>query len=1091
MNDKIFKALGIFLDAMRLYVVSSIQQFYPKEPWEGLFFKRLTPLRQETWNAAIKTGSAPVNLIDYSNLSGFAISFKDELSMSLGRNEVNNMITWLNELKEARNKCQHFQELKDDEVKNLFMTMKKIANILKMDELVSELDNIDKSNQTTNVELLQKRLQTDDVCDDVADEKSLLTSWFNNVTPHYDIRQGALDESVFAANLGEVVLGNGREVYQNHVLFFQKTYVTSGLKNLANRVVRALNDEETENRTVSLQTGFGGGKTHSLITLYHIAKAGKSLQSSEHTKTIFDSGVSPAFDHAKVAVFTNTTNDPVQGRQTVEGFTIRTLWGELAYQLGGPEAYATIRENDEKQTAPKGLFKKILQQAAPCLVLIDELADYCVSASAVTVGSSNLSDQTISFIQELTEAVSSTRRSMMIATLPSSDAEVAASPVASQILSALENRLVRVGVNIQPVIDDEIFEVVRRRLFEDIVSITEMERVITRYRNTYQNRRSDLPSNAARIEYTRLMQKSYPFHPELINMFRLRWGAYPRFQRTRGVLRMLASIVSDLWQRRSSLTGTQTLIHTSDVNLANVTSLTGTITNLMGIQWETVIQADICGTSGNAVKIDNENPNLGRFNLTQGIATTLLLASFGPTQNKGINIADLKLCVLKPASFNHNDVNGALDKLETVAHYLYSGNVGDKCYWFHTKPNINILINQAKAEISRDAQYAEIIRRLESVSRSVKTFRVLVNPTGDIPEQKSLTLIVLPPVSASNFTNINPKTINEVKDIALYRGNNDRIYRNTILYLVCSETGLAALLENIKDYMACERIRTEYSGRIEQEQMQDLKQKMDGFSKSVDNNLIKAYNIVLKYVSKGSVEKKEIFQFANDFTIQIDKNIVETLKEGEWLLDSVGIGLLRQHNLLPTIEHPVRTNDLYEAFLRYDDKPMIRGQEAISKSILKYCENGEFNVAYGDIGAYDRIYHKETVRNMDVADTKYWIVDKSIYPAKEDESNQTTESNTIDIITPPVGKPDTSGNDDTKQIKRYKSLTISGKVPLERYTDLFSSFVVPLKNNHLQIEVKFKGKSTESSPLDESAQIYKVIKESANQLGLNLEEEEV
>ena len=189
-----------------------------------------------------------------------------------------------------------------------------------------------------------------------------MQAWFKNVKPHKDIQDGHLDESIFAANLAEVASGTGREIYTSPEMFFQKTYFTAGLKNIARRVVQGLNGgQDADNRVISLQTGFGGGKTHTLISLFHLAKWGKKAIQSQHTQELLATTGEPNFDTAHIAVFTNTTNDPAQGR-TVDGITIRTLWGELAYQLGGTAAYEIIRLNDEKQIAPKGLFKKVLAQ---------------------------------------------------------------------------------------------------------------------------------------------------------------------------------------------------------------------------------------------------------------------------------------------------------------------------------------------------------------------------------------------------------------------------------------------------------------------------------------------------------------------------------------------------------------------------------------------------------------------------------------------------------------------------------------------------------------------------------------------------------
>src|SRR5690606_7959809 len=138
------------------------------------------------------------------------------------------------------------------------------------------------------------------------------------------------------------------------------------------------------------------------------------------------------------------------------------------------------------------------------------------------------------------------------------------------------------------------------------------------------------------------LRKSYPFHPELIDVFRVRWASNHEFQRTRGVLRLLASIVSDLWRRQHSLPGTNFLIHTSDVYLENLDALTGQLKKLYGNGYDAVISADVSGSSSNAHKIDDEKPEYGQHNLTKGIAATILLNSFGSDgPNKGTGIADI------------------------------------------------------------------------------------------------------------------------------------------------------------------------------------------------------------------------------------------------------------------------------------------------------------------------------------------------------------------------------------------------------------------------------------------------------------------
>ena len=1094
MNDKIHKALGIFLDAMRPFVVSFLQQHFPNEPWEGLFFTKLKPVRQTTWNQAMRAqgdNHSCMNLIDYNNLPDFAIGFKRELGTEFGNSDkANKFISYLQELKDIRNKCNHYQTLDNEEVEGAYLYIKQSAKLMKMDELVAEIDNIKGQTQT----VVQPVVTAPQIIVDApmnVREDAPIPAWFTNVYPHYDIRNGALDESVFAANLSEVALGIGQEVYSNPTMFFEKTYITAGLRDIANRVVRALNGEESENRVVSLQTGFGGGKTHTLISLYHIAKAGRSLQNSAYTANLLQEGVTPNFDYAKVAVFTNNTTDVVQGRTTDEGITIYTPWGELAYQLGGVEAYNKVRANDENRTAPtSSIFKPILEQNTPSLILVDELADYCNKANGTIVGKGTLYTQTVSFLQTLTESVAAVPKCVLIATLPASATEVASSDIGQQILSSLENRIVRVGTGVKPVDDEEIFEVVRRRLFENVGNPEVIEQVLVRYKNTYHNRYRDLPNEADRTEYINKMRKAYPFHPELIDMFRLKWGNDSRFQRTRGVLRLLASIIKDLWNRRGSLSGSQALIHTSDVNLANLPTLTGTITSLMGSQWESVLHADIIGTSSNAYKIDNEDPqsNTCKYSLAQGIATTLLMSSIGGSQNKGLSIEQLKLCMLRPAAFQHSEINNALNKLEQVAYYLYATNVGSKNYWFQAKPNINILINSAKSEISATDVKAEILKRLNSQINGNSQLRILINPSSDVPEQKSLTLVVLSPDYATQANSISKKVQNYVEQLSTKKGTSQRIFRNTIFYLTCSENQLGLLQSKLTEFLACERVQREYSGQLDADQKRDITDKKNDANVQANAQLISVYNIAMRYSVTDGLEAIELHDFARDMQTQITEKLMDAIIEEEWLIRSVGVGTLRTNHLYPTIDAPVNVTTLYEAFLQYDDKPMITGQDAIISTIQKYCYNGEFNVAFGEEGHYSRIYHREDIFGLNVSDRQYWLVDKSVLPKRE-ESTQPEIPSTNNDVPATDGSAGQSSETPTASVRKFKSIKVSGKVPVEQWTQLFSSFIVPLSQNNLEIEVSFKAKSTSAKPLDESAQIYKVVKESAQQLGLKLEEE--
>lgn len=1083
-TDNLFKAFGIFIEAFRPYVVSVLMQ-EAGERWPAWFVEALYPAQRDAWNQGIKAETIPEALIDFPYLKPFVLKYRDLVKKDFGK-DTNKLATWLETIYDVRNKLAHFQEINRDEFAGSFIQMKNIARCLDMDELERELQKLQEEGpQTKHVTAKAGKGSASDV-----------QPWFRAVIPHLDIRQGRLDESVFAANLTEVALGQGREMYTNPVVFFSKTYFTVGLKNLARTVIKGLNgNEDAENRVISLQTGFGGGKTHSLISLYHLCKWGRKANQSDHVSALLEYSGQPGFETTSIAVFTNRTNDPANGRMTHDGVHIQTIWGELAYQLGGKTAYEIVRKNDEQLIAPAGLFHKILKNCKPALILIDELADYCLKASARVVGNSTLADQTISFMQELTETIAMVNHSVAVITLPASPQEVGNTPEAQSILNTLQRRVSRVGADTKPVADEEIYEVIRRRLFEEVGDLSMIERVAARYIDLYQAHMSELPTQATRMEYKQKIIKSYPFHPELIDIFRIRWGSHHDFQRTRGVLRLLASIVSDLWKKQQTLPGPNIMIHSGSIDLGTVDAISSQLKRLWGNEYDSVITADVAGSSSNAVKIDSNKPEYGHWSLTQSIASVILTNSFGSEgANKGISVPEIKLQLLVPDGFNHNSVNGALDELEGMGHYLYNAQSGGaaKRYWFHTKPNINILVNQAKTGFKDTDLDAEILRRLrERTALRIQLFNVLIDPSGDVPEQTRPTLIILHPKYMANPDRLNGNTRPVIKKLATERGNSPRIYRNTMLFLICSEMGTGKMYADLREYLACQKIITDYASQLEREQKEGLKRRTDDSSRQTDISIVKAYSIIVKHREMAGPEHILLQQFKDSIDHQINTVIIDALKQEEWLLESVGLNTLRTNNMLPAADQALNVKkDVYEAFLRFDDKPMITGPDTIAKSLAKYSYNGEFCIASGDGNKFTRYFLHEQVPFFDVTDQTYWLLDKSLKPAPEpikpepiDEGEEPpTVTNGEGDKTPPPPVVDPAAP------RKIKSVSISGRVPLEQYTQVFNSFVMPLAQNNIEIEIRIKGYSTYAKPLTENSPEYKIVKESAKQLGLNFEE---
>ena len=1090
--ENLQKAIGLFIEEVRDFVVFKLNHI-EKDNWSNLYYYSLGDNNRSTWDFQLKSGTNPKVLIDFGNLPDFALKYKNELKKEF-KSDAGNLVTWFRELRDVRNKLQHFDfSITGETIEKSFLTMIQILSAIGEKETVETLRSLKTGNPAT---VVIQPIETPTIQKTPKGGTTTLPPWFSVVVPHIDIRKGRLDESVFAANLMEVSMGNGREVYSNPGLFFEKTYPTAALKALIRRVVEGLSGGDSENRVISLQTGFGGGKTHSLISLYHISRMPKEAKSQKSVSSFLSlpDGKIPEFTQAKVAVFTNTTNDPTQGRLTNDGLHIQTLWGEIAYQLGGISLYNQIRENDSSRVSPKGLFKGLLESVKPALILLDELADYCMTASGVMVGNSNLSDQTISFLQELTQAVSEVNGVVLVATLPASNSEMGNSEASAKILSSLESRIKRIGADQKPVDDNEIYEVIRRRLFEnfDDPKVREaLETVTNSYIQYYFENSQELPTKVPRTEYSELLRKSYPFHPELILSFQHKWGSHNGFQRTRGVLRILANLVNDLWKRKETISGPQSMIHSSDIRFENLNSLTSELRRLWGDGYESVILADVSGSNAHSYRIDSEHIEYGSSNISKGIASSILMNSFGSDgANRGLNIKEIKLALLRPDGFNHNLIHGSLDKLVSVSHYLYytSDDSENKRYWYHTKPNINILITQARGQIQNELIRVEILKRLQEKTKSFsKIFKVLVNPESEVAEQKNLTIIFLSPEFRGTPESLAQGTLAKIKKMFLKRGQGDRLYRNTILFCVASELGISKLEESMREYLACRKTESDYSFQLEKEQKEEIKRKMEESSTRIDSNLQSCYSLLLKPASKNDGILFSIPQVSNSVW---EGQIISILENEGVLIDSLGMKLLQDHSLFPSEDKPISSKDLYEAFLRYDDKPMITGFQAILKTIERYTGTGDLCIASKTDSGFTNFRMGTGVKIGDTIDESLYILHSSQFPkpVKEEEKSEKVQANLFSNGIVAEQKKEVL---ETEFVESpIKSVEVTGNVSILQYTQIFSSFVQQLKDNNIEIFIKIKGSSTASHPIKKSSPNFKIVQESARQLGLDLRIEE-
>jgi hypothetical protein len=579
-----------------------------------------------------------------------------------------------------------------------------------------------------------------------------LRPWTDVVRPHPDVASGDLALGTYAANLAAVALGGeAQPVYRDAQAFFDATYFTPTMVELLRDVLRALTGEGGD-RVVQLKTPFGGGKTHSLLALYHLARSRQAAARVPELDRIPDPG------SVRVCVLSGEYLDPARGRQ-VEGRTIRTLWGELAFQLGGWKTYDALLVDGEEGPPPGGeRLGQLLAEAAPALVLLDEVLVYAAKAKAVTIGASTLDRQVLLFLQHMTEAVNQARQAALVYSLQASVGEAVGE---EGLLEQLEKIAGRIDERREPVSGGEVLRVVQRRLFADAGAEDVRNEVARHYGGLLAEQLSaaaetdaDRREAAATGEaMERRIMDAYPFHPELLDLMFHRWGSLPSYQRTRGALQFLATVVHALWAGRAEREP-QALIGPGDVDLADEgTRLTFLEQVGETDQYRSVIEADfLAGDAGTRVvdeRLGRDAPGLERLRVGTRVATSIMLLSFGARE--GTDRGALEREVIEASLVPGLDRHVLLAALEAMRGeaLLYLHHVGGR-YRFEPRPNLNRLIQQEQERVSRDEVRARVRERLESALAAAGPDRrhVVLWPAspGDVPDEGDVFRVVyLPP----------------------------------------------------------------------------------------------------------------------------------------------------------------------------------------------------------------------------------------------------------------------------------------------------------------------------------------------------------
>lgn len=643
-----------------------------------------------------------------------------------------------------------------------------------------------------------------------------LKPWREVIAPHRDVASGGYQQAEFAADLWQVHLGEGSDEYRDALEFFRRTYLTASLKDLLVGAVRRLTGEGGD-PVVQLQTNFGGGKTHSMLALYHLF-SGTATAELTGVDTVLREAGATKLPKANRVVLVGNKISPGNPVTKPDGTVVRTLWGELAWQLGGKKAFEQIRADDEQATSPGDRLRELFKAYGPCLILVDEWVAYARQLHDQSDLPAGGFETQFSFAQALTESAKLAGNCLLVISLPASDtgssqaddSDVEVGGVRGrEALARLRNVVGRLESSWRPASPQEGFEIVRRRLFEpmtDPAQFKDRDVVCRAFADLYRTQQQEFPPECRDPDYEQRLKAAYPIHPEVFDRLYTDWSTLVKFQRTRGVLRLMAAVIHSLWENGDR----NPLILPSNIPVDDP-RVQSELTRYLSDNWVPILEKDVDGTNSLPLRTDAQVTNLGKFAACRRVARTIFLGSAPITAaaNRGLEDRRIKLgCVMpgeSPAIFGD-----ALRRLASAATYLYQD--GPR-YWYATQPTVTKLADDRAEQFRRneDGVHAELEQRLKNnllITGDFRRIHPLPTSGQDVPDDLDARLVVLGPEHPYAKGEVS-KAEEQAKAILASRGNAPRLFQNSLVFLAADGTRLQELNDAIRRFLAWESIVAE------------------------------------------------------------------------------------------------------------------------------------------------------------------------------------------------------------------------------------------------------------------------------------------
>ncbi len=755
------------------------------------------------------------------------------------------------ELREVRNSWAHNGTFSDDDAYRALDTGERLLKLIGAMKEADEVHAI--------------RLNLRRVASDKDDKKVLkaavdnpeatgLQAWRDVLPPHEDVATGNFAASEFAADLYKVAFGGEQDAgYSDSVEFFRRTYLTEGLSDLLGRAVRRLSGDDNAPPVINLQTNFGGGKTHSMLALWHVAAGLPVGDFPQETQDLLNASGYEGLKVNRVAIVGNHFSP--SGETKDDGTHVNTIWGELAWQLGGREAYSLVAKSDSERTTPGEALHELLAKYSPAVILIDEWVAYARSL----VGRDDLAggtfDDQFTFAQSLTEAVKGTSGTLLVISIPASEsgddgdkivagnAEEVGGAHGLEALKRLQNVVRRVADQWRPASSTEAYQIVRQRLFQqpDAKALAAISATARAYVDMYRKYTDDFPRESRDSAYEDRIKRTYPIHPELFDRLYEEWSSLERFQRTRGVLRLMSTVIHALWTGEDA----SPLVMPGSIPLSTA-NVNAELTQYLQDSWKAIIDADVDGPNSEPARIDKEKPLFGQRSLTKRLARTVFFGA-APTigsAHKGLETQRVFLGTAVPGDVPGN-FHAALTQLADRATYFYSGSGK---YWYDLQANITRTAKDQAERLHKEDVWAEMVRRLQAQARTRGDFagvHVCPESNADIPDTDEARLVILhPKVAHKRGGESEAKTF--AHKATEQRGSANRTNRNMLVYLAADEARLQELDNATRDYLGWTHVlANEADLDLTQNQKNQATQRRGQADQTVTSRLLQSFTWAL------------------------------------------------------------------------------------------------------------------------------------------------------------------------------------------------------------------------------------------------------